>query len=173
MLTHWGWVMHICISNLTIISSDNGLLPGRHQAIIWTNAGILVIRIVVTNFSEILSEIHTFSFKKMNLKMSSAKWWPVCHGPNVLSSMKRQWNMPWSYPLYKSLCHLSATFGKIIMHCILHLLPSQLPDNKQKQSYLSIRYDNDFLCFYRGFTNIWLMPAKSAPLLRCDWYYIV
>ena len=24
----------------TITGSDNGLLPGRHQAIIWTNAGI-------------------------------------------------------------------------------------------------------------------------------------
>ena len=28
---------------LTIIRSDNGLSPSRHQAIIWTNAGILLI----------------------------------------------------------------------------------------------------------------------------------
>ena len=42
-LTHWGWVMHICVSKLTIIGSDNGLSPGRRQAIIWTNAGILLI----------------------------------------------------------------------------------------------------------------------------------
>ena len=42
-LTHWGRVMHICIGNLTIIGSDNGLSPGRRQAIIWTNAGILLI----------------------------------------------------------------------------------------------------------------------------------
>ena len=41
-LTPWGWVKHICISKLTIIGSDNGLLPGRHQAIIWTNTGILL-----------------------------------------------------------------------------------------------------------------------------------
>ena len=33
-LTHWGWVTHICVSNLTIIGSDNGLSPGRCQAII-------------------------------------------------------------------------------------------------------------------------------------------
>ena len=39
-LTHWGRVTHICDCNLTIIGSDNGLSPGRHQAIIWTNAGI-------------------------------------------------------------------------------------------------------------------------------------
>ena len=35
-LTHWGRVMHICISKLTIIGSDNGLSPRRRQAIIWT-----------------------------------------------------------------------------------------------------------------------------------------
>ena len=38
-LNHWGWVTHICVSDLAIIGSDNGLSPGRHQAIIWTNAG--------------------------------------------------------------------------------------------------------------------------------------
>ena len=42
--------------------------------IIWTNAGILLIRTLGTNFSEILGEIHSFSFSKMHLKMSSAKW---------------------------------------------------------------------------------------------------
>ena len=31
---------HICVGNLTIIGSDNGLSPSRRQAIIWTNAGI-------------------------------------------------------------------------------------------------------------------------------------
>ena len=34
VLTHWGRVTHICVSELTIIGSDNGLSPGRHQAII-------------------------------------------------------------------------------------------------------------------------------------------
>ena len=37
-LTHWGRATHICVSKLTIIGSDNGLSPGRHQAIIWTIA---------------------------------------------------------------------------------------------------------------------------------------
>ena len=40
---HWGRVTHICVSKLTIISSDNGLSPEGRQAIIWTNAGILLI----------------------------------------------------------------------------------------------------------------------------------
>ena len=42
-LTHWSQVMYICVSKLTIIGSDNGLSPGQHQAIIWTNTGILLI----------------------------------------------------------------------------------------------------------------------------------
>ena len=70
-LTHWGRVTHICVSKLTIIGSDNGLSPGRRQAIIWANAGIFLIGPLGTNFSEILIEFHTFSFKKMHLKMSS------------------------------------------------------------------------------------------------------
>ena len=41
LLTHWARVTHICVGNLAIIGSDNGLSPSRRQAIIWTNAGIL------------------------------------------------------------------------------------------------------------------------------------
>ena len=82
--THWGRVTHICVSKLTIIDSDNGLSPGRRQAIIWTNAGILVIGPLRTTFSEILIEIYLFLFKKMHLKMSSGKWLPFRLGLNVL-----------------------------------------------------------------------------------------
>ena len=67
---------HICLSKLTT--------TGRHQAIICTNAGILLIPNIGTNFSEIVSKIRTFLFKKIQLKMSSAKWQQVCLGPNVL-----------------------------------------------------------------------------------------
>ena len=84
-LTHWGRVTHICVGQLTIVGSDNGLSPGRRQAIIWTNAWILLIEPLGTNFREILIEIQIFSFKKMRLKMLSAKWRPYCLGLNVLS----------------------------------------------------------------------------------------
>ena len=56
--------------------SDNGLSPIRHQAIIWTNAGMLLIGPLGTNFSEILIESHTFSLKEIHLKISSAKCQP-------------------------------------------------------------------------------------------------
>ena len=47
----------------------------------------MLIRILGTIFSEILSEIHTFSFTQMHLKMSSAKWWHFCLGLNVLKTV--------------------------------------------------------------------------------------
>ena len=84
-LTHWGRVTHICVSEPTSISSDNGLAPGRRQAIIWTNAGILLTGPLGTNMSEIVTEIQTFSLRKMRLKMSSAKRQPFCLGLNVLT----------------------------------------------------------------------------------------
>ena len=58
-LTQWGRVTHICVDNLNTVGSDNGLSPDWPQAIIWTNAGILLIQILGTNFSEILNEIYT------------------------------------------------------------------------------------------------------------------
>ena len=95
-LTHWGRETHICVGKWTIIVSDNGLSPGRRQAIIWTNAGILLIGPLGTNFNEILIEIQTFSFKKMHLKMSSAKWRPFCLGLNVLIFISKR--SPWTSP---------------------------------------------------------------------------
>ena len=95
MAMHWAGISsfnslrpsdaYICIDKLTIIDSDNGLSPGQHQVIIWTDAGILLIGPLGTNFNEILIGIETFSFKKMHLKMSSAKWRPLCLGLNVFS----------------------------------------------------------------------------------------
>ena len=82
--------MHICVSKLTIIGSDNGLSPGRRQAIIWTNAGILLIGLLGTNFGEILVGIQTFSLKKLHLKTSSAKWRLFCLD---LSELSRHWSL--------------------------------------------------------------------------------
>ena len=89
---------HICVGKLISIGSDNGLSPVRRQAIIRTNAGILLIGPLGTNFSETLIEIQTFSLRKIRLQMSSAKCRPFCPGLNVLN---QQWAstctcVPWS-----------------------------------------------------------------------------
>ena len=95
-LTHWGRLTYICSTKLTIIGSDNGLSPGRPQAIIWTNAGILLIGLLGTNFSEMLIKMYTFSFEKMHLKMSSEKWRPFCLRLDVLNSSWSRSNWDWT-----------------------------------------------------------------------------
>ena len=89
LLTYWGRVTHICVGKLTIIASDNGLSPGRRQAIIWTNAGILLIGPLGSNFSEIVIAIEAFSFKEKHMKRSSGKCRPYCLGLNVLKLVPR------------------------------------------------------------------------------------
>ena len=72
--TSGGRVMHICFGIIIIIGSDDGLSPGQRQAIIWLNAWIMLIGTLGVNRSEIIITINAFSFKKMHLKLSSAKW---------------------------------------------------------------------------------------------------
>ena len=78
-------VTHICVDNLAIIVSDNGLSPARRQAIISAIAALLSIGPLGINFNEISIKILTFSFKEICFKVSSAKWQPYCFGQNVLS----------------------------------------------------------------------------------------
>ena len=112
-LTHWGRVTHICVSKLTIIGSDNGLSPVRLQAIIWTNAGILLFEPLGTNFNDTSIEIHTFSFKKIHLKLSSGKWRPFCLGLNVLT---RIWcRQTWIHCLYLYLVKVLANGRKKVI----------------------------------------------------------
>ena len=95
MLTHWGRVTHICVSKLTIIGSDNGLSPGRRQAIIWTNAGILLIGPLGTNFSEIFNwnsnifiEDNTFENVVCEMLLISSR--PQCVKVDVWCGFKLQ-----------------------------------------------------------------------------------
>ena len=84
-LTNWGWVTHICVSKLTIFGSDNGLSPGLHQVIIWSNVAISLIWPPGTRFSGMLIKILMFSFKKMHLNMLSVKCQPFCLSLNVFT----------------------------------------------------------------------------------------
>ena len=82
-LTHWGRAMHICVSKLTIIGSDNGLLPGRRQAIIRTSAGILLIGPLGTDFSEIINQNSNIftqenAFENVVWKMAAILSRPQC-----------------------------------------------------------------------------------------------
>ena len=128
MLTHWGQVTHICVIKMTIIGSENGLSPGRRQAITWTNAGILLIGPLGTNFIEILIGIQTFSFKKMHLKMSSAKWCPFCLGLNVLNYSYHGSIRKWNFAMREK----SLTFRRLHRRYISR---SKVSNSYSKQKY--------------------------------------
>ena len=86
-LTQWGRETHIGVNNLVIIGSHNGLSHVHRQAIIWSNAVLLSIAPLETNFSKTVFKIIKFSFKKMHWKMSSGeKCWPFCFSLNALSA---------------------------------------------------------------------------------------
>ena len=86
LLTHWGRVTNICVSKLTSIGSDNGLSPGPCQAIIWTNAGIVLFGHLGTNFDEIVTKIIHFYLIKCILEMPSREWRPFRFGLDVLNA---------------------------------------------------------------------------------------
>ena len=82
-----GWCIYPSIS-LAITGLDNDLWPGQQQAIIWTNVGILYLDPKEQTYFIFIIEIYTFSFKKMHLKLSSAKWLPFCLSLNVLKAIQ-------------------------------------------------------------------------------------
>ena len=72
---------HICVNKLTIIGSNNGLSPGRRQSIIWTNAGILLIGPLGTNFNEtsrIIYFIQENGFQNVVRKLTEIVSRPHC-----------------------------------------------------------------------------------------------
>ena len=70
----------------TNITSDNGLVPVRCQAIIWTNAAIFSIRPQVTYISEIICTIKKYSFMEIHLKMASAKLAAILSRPQCVKA---------------------------------------------------------------------------------------
>ena len=78
--------------NRVSIASANGLSPIRRQAIIWTNAGLLSIGPLGTNFGEILIKIQNVSFTTMHVKISPVKWRPYCPGGDELNPLRWRHN---------------------------------------------------------------------------------
>ena len=131
---------HIYVSKLSIIGPDNGLSPGQRQSIIWTNAEILLIRPLETNFNEILIEIYTSSFRKTHLKMSSGKWRPFCLGLNVLRVLLTvAWQTLSVYRTQWSLVILGQHYRFVIIDALVSILKLQMLWCHWHQSIYSFR----------------------------------
>ena len=165
----------ICVGNLTIIGSKNGLSPGRCQAIIWINAGILLIGPLGTNFIG----IQTFSFKKMHLKMSSADWRSFCLGLNVLSAnltgqLRTAWpflipariERPWLWLVYAPRSPIP----------IRHLAPGPFRKHIRSNNHIPNRKFEE-LCqswkrywFYWTIEAEWHIYAICVSILSYHWF---
>ena len=80
--------------------NSSPLVPIRHQAIMWTNAGILLIGPLGTNSSQISIEMDIFSLKKNALenilrKMAAILSWPQVLNNSWFVSLAGQ--IDWSY----------------------------------------------------------------------------
>ena len=127
------------------------------------------------SFSGVLSEIHTFSFKKMHLKTSSAKWRPSCLGLNVLKTKASQGNISESrtssnaflcfFPYMQSMCTRSWNARLIKINQILHLkLQYNLNKIICKNNYSSLISLSDICWGFLGIftcTQAWLCRLKQ------------
>ena len=121
----------------------------RRQAIIWTNAWILSIWSLGTNFSDIWIEIHISSFKKMQLKMSSAKCRTFCLSLNKLTL---------------ALPALDACRSTLITY--LPLIPRCHSTGGNQRSYYFEVIDN--ICVL-GFINVLLITLVTLSLQVTIW----
>ena len=87
--------------------------PGRRQAVIWTNSGILLIGTLGTNFSEIVSEIHTFSCMKMRLKNVVCEMEAILSQPPCVNVMAWISNQHTSDACYTSAHDITISFSRL------------------------------------------------------------
>ena len=119
-LTYSSRVTHICVSNLTIIGSDNGLSPGRRQAIIWTNAVILLTGRLGTNKLQWNVNRNSYIFIQENLfenivwKMAAILTRPQC---DIIRKIK----LNLSLPLLVTYTYGTPTFSSICQQLSQHL----------------------------------------------------
>ena len=168
-------------ANYAIIGSDNGLSPLRRQAIIWTSAGLPMIRLLGTNFSAVLIEIQTFSLKKMRLKMPSAQCCPFCLGLDVfLTRFVSQviwdiWNilvtvesvrsllMPWHHSWWRQM----ESFSALLVFCagnspVTGEFTAKRPVTRSFNVFFNLRLNKQMSKQSRG----WWFETQSRSLWR-------
>ena len=165
---------HICVSKLIIIASDNGLSPARHQAIIWTNAGILLIWLLGTNFNGILFIfIQENAFENVVCEMAAILSRPECDKPQA-------WELPvmWDAMTFiwhhwqKHTCiswwrHQMETFSAFLALCAGNSpVPVNSPHKGQWRGAL-------MFSFMYAWINDWVNNREAGDLRRQRGHYDV
>ena len=103
--THCGWLKHVCVGNLTIIGSDNGLAPtcSRQLAIIWTKCWNIVNWTLGNKLQGNFYQNKTFSFRKCIWKRFF-----VCKMAAICLSLKVTPFTPWAVLSDDYCCHVFA-----------------------------------------------------------------
>ena len=172
-LSHWSRVRdaYICLGNLTTNGSDNGLLPCRHQAIIWTNAGLLLTGPLGRNFSEILIELIYFYSRKRRFKMSSVKWRPCCVDLNVKSQATA------THLKFRDL-KLSSHYSDVIMGSmaaqitsltIVYSIVCSAADQRKHQSSASLAFVRGIHRWPVNSPHKWPVTRKMFPWMTSSW----
>ena len=175
-LIHWGRVTYICINNLCHIGSDDGLSPRQGQAIISTNAGISLIGQLETNFGKILETVNTFSFEKVHLKRSCAKWQHFCLRLNVLMSTYtkcvRSWQLM-AQGMKNWLQYINPLRAKFIRRSInmyLHFMSFLHIDMTQVVEISQVRQEPTYCVWSISWVLVsWL---RKVPRLQQPWYLL-
>ena len=119
MISYWGRVTLICVGNLTIIVSYKGFSPVRCQAIIWPNAGMLLIWPWETKFNEISIKIHTFSFfRKMAAILSRSL---LFSGKSAYVLASSPWCVSWVIFYFITSFDIHGLFLHVGINCMMTL----------------------------------------------------
>ena len=131
---------------------------------------ILLIRTLGTNFREILGKIHSFSFLKMRLKVSSVKRRPFCLGLNELKDNQvRALSLPMCVPNLRTIhpVLLSCQVNTIMVgdrrfshKTIISPDPMDMGDIMKEHSYHDIMREHSYHVFQAISTVIWRYGAK-------------
>ena len=116
--THWGRVTHICVNNLALNGSKNGLPPFRCQAMISTDADLLLIGPLGLDFVVIWNEIFV---QENNFTISNTKRQPFYPVINVLT----RWIDPMIFELFFNL-RTSFNF-RVIVPCLGDIIKPKWP----------------------------------------------
>ena len=137
-----------------------------------TNAGMWLIGPLGTNFSEILIQIDTFSFKKRHLKMLSAKWWPFCLGNNELIGWPLHY---WIYNNIHSPVDKLYLVNQIIFGLYYGIISCMCPDNGRHCYIVTsspIRWTHIYKMipvYWTGRTPVWMTLEGHRLCVLMSW----